>query len=193
MPANKRKSEILGMPFGTACYKLRKLLLFSLAQKLGENVCFRCGKMILTVDAFTIDHKEAWQNKGAEYFWEISNVAFSHSQCNLPTGMVRREILNSTLWCSKCKLFLDLNRFWKEKKQRTGYSLTCKECNNAKRRKIKAQGDCIHCGAKRGTKPFRVTHNICLSCAKRINTRALKQRKLVKRLDQPSTFSKATQ
>lgn len=184
--SNKKKAEILGVPLGTACYKLRKLLLFSLAQKLGENVCFRCGALILTVEAFTIDHKEAWQSKGAEYFWKLSNIAFSHSHCNLPTGMVRREILDGTLWYSKCKLYLEINQFYKEKKQRTGYSLICKECSNAKRRKIKAQGDCTNCGAKRETKPFRVTHNICLSCANRINNQGTKGHKLAHKPNQES-------
>ncbi len=186
MPSNNEK--LLGMPFGTACYKLRKLLLFHLVQKLGEDVCFRCGEAIVNVEDFTIDHKEAWRNKGAEFFWDLSNIAFSHSHCNIPTGMVRREIVNGLLWCSKCKLSLDINRFYKDKKQRTGYSLTCKDCNNAKRRKIKAQGDCIHCGAKRGTKPFRVTHNVCLTCATRNNNRASKQRKRARRIN-PSLHS----
>ncbi len=177
------------MPLGTACYKLRKLILFSLAQKLGENVCFRCGELILTVEAFTIDHKEAWQSKGAEYFWDISNIAFSHSHCNLSTGMVRREIVNGTLWCSKCKQLLELGHFHKEKKQRTGYSLVCKDCSNAKRRKIKAQGDCLLCGAKRGTKAFRSTHNICVTCANRTSRQVNKQRKLASHLNLASHVS----
>jgi hypothetical protein len=180
------------MPSGTACHKLRKLVLFHLAQKLGENVCFRCGQVISNVEDFTIDHKEAWRNKGAECFWDLNNIAFSHSRCNLPTGMVRREIVNGMLWCSKCKLFLEINRFYKDRKQRTGYSLVCKECNNIKRRKIKAQGDCIHCGAKRGTKPFRVTHNICFTCANRINRQTNKQRKLARTLDQSLQPSRIT-
>lgn len=173
------------MPFGTACSKLRKLVLFSLAQKLKENICFRCKEVILNVEDFTIDHKEAWRSKGAELFWDINNIAFSHSYCNLPTGMVRREILNGTLWCSKCKLFLEINQFSKDKKQRTGYSLICKDCSNTQRRKIKAQGDCIHCSAKRGTKPFRVTHNICLSCVHRMYRHASKQRKLARVINRP--------
>ena len=190
MPSgNKKRSEILGIPYGTACSKLRKLLLFSMAQRLGENVCFRCGDVILTVASFTIDHKEAWQAKGAGYFWDLSNIAFSHAHCNLPTGMVRREIVNGNLWCSKCKQFLELAHFYKDKKQRTGYSLVCKGCSNAKRRKIKAQGDCLHCGAKRGTKPFRLTHNICLSCAHRISKQVNKERKLASHLNHSSPAS----
>ncbi|MCA1556949.1 MAG: HNH endonuclease [Acidobacteria bacterium] len=177
MPANNRSSQILGMPFGTACHNLRKLVLFNLAQKLKENVCFRCKQDILTVEEFTIDHKETWRNKGAELFWDINNIAFSHSYCNLPTGIVRREIVSGTLWCSKCKLFLEIERFSKDKKQRTGYSLICKDCSNSRRRKVKARGDCIHCGAVRGTKPFRVTHNICLACANRIYRSNSKRRK----------------
>jgi hypothetical protein len=177
MPTADRSSHILGMPFGTACNKLRKLVLFSLAQKLKENVCFRCKEEILNVEEFTIDHKEAWRTKGAEWFWDLSNIAFSHSYCNLRTGIVRREIVDGALWCSKCKLFLEIRRFYRDKKQRTGYSLICKNCSNTQRRKVKAQGDCMYCGAVRGTKPFRITHNICLACANRIYKHNSKQRK----------------
>lgn len=180
------------MPFGTACNKLRKLVLFNLAQKLNANVCFRCREVILTVEDFTIDHKKAWRSAGAELFWDINNIAFSHSYCNLPTGVVRREIVNGRLWCSKCKLFLEIDGFSKDKKQRTGYSLICKDCSNTRRRKIKAQGDCIHCGAQRGTKPFRVTHNICLSCAKRINGRTCRERKLTQVISHPLHSSEKT-
>lgn len=38
---NEIKSEFLGVPYGTACSKLRKRLLFSLARKLGEAFCYR--------------------------------------------------------------------------------------------------------------------------------------------------------
>lgn len=64
--ANQRKSEKLGIPFGTACSRLRKLVLFSLLLKLEENVCFVCEGPILTADEMTIEHKRPWLNADAE-------------------------------------------------------------------------------------------------------------------------------
>jgi hypothetical protein len=188
-----RKSEILGMPFGTACYKLRKMVMFDILQRHGETVCFKCGQTISNADELTLEHKEPWQTVGASLFWDVRNIAFSHSRCNLRAGFIRREIVDGNLWCSACKQFLSISRFHKERRQRTGYALYCKNCFNVKRRKIKAQGDCVHCGAKRGTKPFRVTHNICMTCANHINNnRANKQRKLARALNQSSHSSKTT-
>jgi hypothetical protein len=167
IPGGHRKSDILGMPFGTACNRLRRMVMFSLLQRYEENVCFKCGKLILQASDLSLEHKEAWQNSGPSLFWDLDNIAFSHQQCNLRVGVVRREIIDGKLWCSSCKQFLLISCFHKESRQRTGYALQCKNCANAKRRKVKAQGDCMDCGAKRGTQAFRVTHNICLKCSRK--------------------------
>lgn len=39
-----KKDKLLGMSHGTASNQLRKMILFKCIQKLGEDVCFRCGK-----------------------------------------------------------------------------------------------------------------------------------------------------
>lgn len=161
--SNQRKSDILGMPFGTACNKLRRMVMFSLLVRYRENVCFKCGKLILKADDLSLEH-EAWQSAGASLFWDLDNITFSHVRCNLPTGIVRREIVDGTLWCSSCKSLHPIALFHKETRQRTGYALLCKKCSNAKRKKVKAQGDCRYCGALRGTRNFRIGHNICLEC-----------------------------
>ncbi|MFL6211126.1 MAG: HNH endonuclease [Pyrinomonadaceae bacterium] len=135
-----------------------------LLQRHGENACFKCGKLILRADELTLEHKQAWRANGAALFWDLDNIAFSHAQCNLRTGWVKREVVDGMLWCSVCKQSLPISCFHKESRQRTGYALLCKECANAKRRKVKAQGDCQSCGARRGTRPFRGSHNICLEC-----------------------------
>ncbi len=162
-----RKSEILGMPFGTACGRLRRIVLFHVLEHHGENTCFRCGQQILKPDELTIEHKEAWQAVGASLFCDVDNIAFSHARCNLRSGLVRREVVKGTLWCSACKQVLPVARFHKDRRERTGFALICKDCSNFRRRIIKARGDCTACGAKRGTRPFRATHNICLSCHKK--------------------------
>lgn len=103
--SNQRKSEVLGMPFGTACYKLRRMVMFSLLQRHEENVRYKCGKAILSAEDLTLEHKETWLDGGAALFWDLGNIAFSHKQCNLKKGIVRREIVNGTLWCSNCKQY----------------------------------------------------------------------------------------
>jgi hypothetical protein len=166
MPKNDsdRRAEILGMPFGTACGKLRKSVMFHLLQKHGENVCFKCGGLIDGPDDLTIEHKKAWQSVGAAAFWDVNNIAFSHPRCNLRVGWVRREITGGNLWCSACKKSLPVERFHKESRQRTGYALICRQCSSAKRRRVRARGDCKYCGAKREARAFRATHNICMKC-----------------------------
>jgi hypothetical protein len=52
-----RKSAFLGMPHGTAANRLRKMILFNLLQRHGENVCFKCSKFIETADELSIEHK----------------------------------------------------------------------------------------------------------------------------------------
>lgn len=160
----QQEAKILGMSFGTACGRLRRLVMLHLLQRHGENVCFKCGKLILRVEELTLEHKQPWRAGGATLFWDLDNIAFSHARCNLRTGWVKREVIAGMLWCSACKQSRPTTYFHKETRQRTGYAVLCKDCANAKRRKIKAQGDCQRCGAKRGTRPFRGTHNICLSC-----------------------------
>ena len=162
--ANQRRSALLGMPFGTACNRLRRMVMFDLLQRHKENVCYKCGKIILKTDDLTLEHKEAWQSVGPSLFWDLNNIAFSHRQCNLPKGIVRREIINGTLWCSNCKEYKSISYFHREKKQRTGYALLCKDCSNSKRRKVKAKGDCKNCEAIRGAVAFRIGHNLCTKC-----------------------------
>jgi hypothetical protein len=153
--------------------------MFSLLEKHGENVCFKCGKLITKAEDLSLEHKRAWQNVGASLFWDLDNIAFSHIGCNLPTGIVRREIVNGKLWCSSCRSFRLIALFHKEKKQRTGYALLCKKCANARRQKVKAQGDCKYCGASRGTRSLRIGHNICIECHLSIAKERIKKRRKV--------------
>ena len=82
--SNRIKAEILGMPFGTASGRLRKLLLFDFAQKLNKDICFKCGNRIDNVEDFSIEHITTWQNSDSpiKTFFDIENIAFSHLKCN---------------------------------------------------------------------------------------------------------------
>lgn len=81
---NQNKEKLLGMPFGTAMGRLRKSIMFELARRLGECVCYRCRKPIDTVEEFSIEHMEAWQRASdpVAAFFNIDNIAFSHHECN---------------------------------------------------------------------------------------------------------------
>ena len=81
---SKKKSEQLGMPFGTACNRLRLKLMYSLAHQAGMGNCFVCEEPIETPDDLSIEHKKPWLDKNPDLFWDLDNVAFSHRRCNRP-------------------------------------------------------------------------------------------------------------
>ena len=91
---NKKKYEQLGVPFGTASAKLRKALIFKMVQRLNEDVCYRCGEKIDSIDNFSIDHKTDWldSKNPVELFFDLDNIAFSHLTCNKPRS--RKGILS---------------------------------------------------------------------------------------------------
>jgi hypothetical protein len=94
--SNEQKAKLLGVPFGTATGRLRKNLLFSMAQRLGEDTCYRCKARIATVDEFSIEHKEAWASAldPQAKFYDLENIAFSHVSCNVGAGYRNRLYAN---------------------------------------------------------------------------------------------------
>lgn len=76
------KHKQLGIPFGTANSRLKKQIMFSLVCKLGINKCFQCGEP-MSVEDFSIEHKEPWLYKNPQLFWELDNISFSHLNCNV--------------------------------------------------------------------------------------------------------------
>lgn len=81
--SNIKKTEQLGMPHGTAAARLRKQVLFHILKKHGENVCFRCEKIIVSVEELSLEHKIPWMDNDVKLFWDINNIAFSHLSCNV--------------------------------------------------------------------------------------------------------------
>lgn len=133
MNTNQKKSEQLGLAFGTANSRLRKQLLFKYVSIAGANVCFSCEGVIESVDDFSIEHKKPWFNKDPELFWDLDNIAFSHLKCNTPhTYKGRRDARKvgpeGTAWCSIHKDFLPIENFWSNKSRWNGYYSTCKSC-----------------------------------------------------------------
>jgi 5-methylcytosine-specific restriction endonuclease McrA len=81
---NKKKNEQLGMNPGTAANRLRKMVMFSLLQEYGRNICFQCGKHIEDIDNLSIEHKIPWLDSEDPVgtFFDLNNIAFSHMSCN---------------------------------------------------------------------------------------------------------------
>ena len=139
-----KKDEQLGMDHTTAGHRLRKMLLFEFAKRLGLDKCFRCRKQ-LTIDDFTIDHKEPWLDVGPELFWDVNNIAFSHSKCNILAQRhvgSRLDALHALMrsrskhlnapegmaWCTKHKAYFPKSRFDRDRAQANGVHARCKEC-----------------------------------------------------------------
>ena len=144
---NTAKAEQLGMPFGTASARLKKKILLSLLQKLGEDKCYRCGNLIATVEGLSVEHKKAWFNIDTELFWDLDNIAFSHLDCNIRAGDKTRagetlKLLNianrkigppGTAYCYREKAFVDEGLFFKDRNHWNGLSNECKPCRNLRR------------------------------------------------------------
>lgn len=82
--SNHTKNTQLGMPYGTACNKLKKDLLFNFAQRLGLDSCHQCGEKIATPDELSIEHKTPFlhSDNPVKLFFNLNNIAFSHQSCN---------------------------------------------------------------------------------------------------------------
>ena len=82
--SNEAKTKALGMNFGTASGRLRKMILFDLVRRLDLDQCFRCEKTIEIIEDLSIEHKDSWQSASdpKESFFDLDNIAFSHLSCN---------------------------------------------------------------------------------------------------------------
>ncbi len=83
-----KKDKQLGMAQGTAMYRLRKSIMFHLVQKCGLDTCYRCKKIITSIDEFSIEHKVPWldSDNPIELFFDLDNISFSHFSCNVGHG-----------------------------------------------------------------------------------------------------------
>ncbi len=131
MDKNKKDSDELGMAWGTANNRLRKLVIFSLIQKCGEDNCVRCGQRIVSVDDMSIEHIKPWRGNDVDLFWSVDNIAFSHVQCNTthrPGGAKFKMAPEGTAWCGRCQDYKSVEMFHKDRARRSGYRGFCKDC-----------------------------------------------------------------
>lgn len=123
------------MPLGTASGRLKKEILFSLVQRLGEDNCFKCGQKILTSSELSIEHKKPWLDVDVSLFWDLENIAFSHLKCNKAERTVKIKAPAGTMWCGKCKDYLSIDRFNIDNTRHRGYYSYCKDCKKTLRKK----------------------------------------------------------
>lgn len=131
---NKARAEQLGMPYGTAANRLRKMLMFKFAQELGKDRCFKCGEKIETERELSIEHKKAWFNIDPDLFWDLDNIAFSHLSCNRPDNPYRKHPVGHHR-CYVCKEVKPFSEFYKNNYSRTGHQTHCKECHKSWRKR----------------------------------------------------------
>ena len=86
MGNNEGKTKQLGMSFGAAQNRLRRIVLFDLLKRHGENFCYRCGEEIRQASQLSIEHKRAWFGQDTKLYWDTDNIAFSHLSCNCSNG-----------------------------------------------------------------------------------------------------------
>jgi hypothetical protein len=135
----------LGMPFGTASGRLRKIVLFDLLSRHAENICYQCHLPIETVDELSLEHKIPWLGNDTSLFWDLGNIGFSHFTCNVaakrgsPDGAARGGVTRrkkgppGTFWCAACRSYRDACHFTKDSHRWSGLSAVCRDCRPARR------------------------------------------------------------
>ena len=144
---NDKKKEQLGMSPGTASNRLKKMVLFSVLKKHGENICFQCGKQIDSYQELSVEHKKPWLDVDPDLFWDLDNIAFSHLVCNCAaaTRTASADFLISinpnqrkigpegTAWCRRHQDFRPIEKFSKNKYNWNGLQDDCIECRSKRK------------------------------------------------------------
>lgn len=137
-----KKSEQLGMPFGTACNRLRKKILYAVLTKTHSFSlnCYHCHEYIGDINKLSIEHKKPWLDSDISLFWDLDNIAFSHLSCNSlksrrhtkPYKDLRSlkdlEAPEDQKWCGLCKSYKPIAEMTKNKSRRSGFNGYCKIC-----------------------------------------------------------------
>jgi 5-methylcytosine-specific restriction endonuclease McrA len=84
----EKRDGLLEMGHRKATNILDRMIMLNMAQKLGKDVCFRCGNKIENLKDFSVEHKIPWLDaeNPKETFFDLDNIAFSHLSCNKSAG-----------------------------------------------------------------------------------------------------------
>jgi hypothetical protein len=141
----KELGRQLGMPYGTAVYRLLRLIIFRFAVETRKDFCFRCNEKI-SQQEFSIEHKQPWLHVSPDLFWHNDNIAFSHRKCNSGAArkinkgrpQLRKAGPEGTSWCTEHKLFLPVEQFSVNKRIWNGLQRQCVPCRKKRNKKYKA-------------------------------------------------------
>ncbi|MBV9926371.1 MAG: hypothetical protein JOZ96_15235 [Acidobacteria bacterium] len=119
------------------------MILFNLLRRHGENVCFKCTRLIETADELSIEHKEPWEGVSVELFWDLENISFSHLRCNRThrrkggRADTKKVGPDGTAWCRNCKAFLHISAFSRHSSRWNGLQPWCNGCYERRRKQSK--------------------------------------------------------
>jgi hypothetical protein len=142
--SNQIKTRLLGEPYGTATGRLRKVLMFEMAKRLDEDICYRCKYKIESVDEFSIEHTVSWQGASnpKEVFFDTSKIGFSHLICNIRHG--NRHRLPEEIRIERARLRAERQL---KNRSESNYNITRRESyaigNNPNRRARKFDRDVV--------------------------------------------------
>jgi len=127
--SNCKKKSQLGMPIGTASARLKKSIMFSMAQRLGLDFCFQCSARIEKVEEFSVEHKVPYldSENPVDLFFDLDNIAFSHLNCNVgasrpgqpPAGHGTERKYKNGCRCDDCRAMKSKKGkeyYWSKKK-----------------------------------------------------------------------------
>lgn len=119
---NEIKTKQLGMSFGSAVAKLKKILIFNLIKELKRDCCFQCTLQIENIDELSIEHKIPWlySEDPGKLFFDLNNIAFSHLNCNIKAGKGKKGIRKE--FCKRGHKMTEENR------QVVKGNIRCLEC-----------------------------------------------------------------
>ena len=133
--SNDKKSKQLGMSFGTAGARLKRLIIWSLLVELNLEHCYRC-EQLMSVDTYSIDHDINWLDNDVELFWDITNIRYSHLSCNVQASSRNdKHCPEENSWCSSCKECRPTFEFGNNKRKKNGLDPYCKKCKRPKNAK----------------------------------------------------------
>ena len=98
----RKKKEQLGINPGTASAMLKKRIMFNMARKLGEDICYQCNNRIETIEEFSLEHKIPWldSENPTGLFFDLNNIAFSHLSCNSRAAERKKGEINHPSYSS---------------------------------------------------------------------------------------------
>jgi len=124
--SHKRDAELLEESYPAARNRLTRALLFQLV----DRICYRCGEEILSIDDWSIDHKQSWRtgDRPKDLFYDTGNIAYSHLDCNRQDGADNNgKVMRAKTHCPRGHEYTEENTYWYQGKNRQ-----CRQCRRCR-------------------------------------------------------------